>query len=60
MICYSLTYSSCKDLHSCSRSNFYTLSEANTDFGAKVRKVLHIYKYRPKLNNQIYNCGSSF
>ena len=50
--------SSCKDCHSCSISNFYTLAQANTDFEAKI-KDLYIYKYTPKLNNQIYHCCSS-
>ena len=51
--------SSCKDCHSCSISNFYAISLANTDFEAKIKEALYIYKYTPKLNNQIYQCGSS-
>ena len=37
--------SSCKDCHSCSISNFYTLSQANTDFEAKIKEALHIKIY---------------
>ena len=26
----------------------------------KIKEALYIYKYSPKLSNQIYQCGSSF
>ena len=48
--------SSCKDCHSCTISNFYIISQANTDFEAKIKEALCIKKYAPKLNNQIYHC----
>ena len=50
--------SSCKDCHSFSILNFFTLAQADTDFEAKIREALYIYKYTPKLNNQIYHCDS--
>ena len=52
--------SSCKDCHSCYINNIYTLAQANTDFEAKVKRSSIYKKYRHKLNNQIYLCGSSF
>ena len=52
--------SSCKDCHSYSISNFNTLAQANTDFEVKIKEALHMKKHKPKLNNQIYLCGSSF
>ena len=37
--------SSCKGCHSCSISNYYTISQANTDFEAKIKEALHIKIY---------------
>ena len=34
--------SSCKDCHSCSISNFYTISQANTDFEARIKEAKYI------------------
>ena len=34
--------SSCKDRHSSSISNFYTLAKANTDFEAKIKEALYM------------------
>ena len=34
--------SSCKNCHSCSIINFYTLTQANTDLEAKVKVALYI------------------
>ena len=34
--------SSCKDCHSCSISIFYIISQANSDFGAKIKEALYI------------------
>ena len=52
--------SSCKGCHSCSINNFYASAQANIDAEAKIKEVMHFFKYNSKLNNQIYPCGSSF
>ena len=38
--------SSCKDCHSCSIINFYTLAQANVDFEAEVKEYLCIKNIR--------------
>ena len=35
-------FCSCRDCHSCSIRNFYTLAQANTDFEVKMKEALHI------------------
>ena len=35
---------SCKDCHSCSIRNIHTLAHANTDFEAKIKERLYVYK----------------
>ena len=41
--------SSCKDCHSCCISNLYTSAQANTDFEAKMKETLYIYKLYTKI-----------
>ena len=47
--------SSCKDCHSCSISNFYTLAQAKMDFEAKTKEALHILFLLIYLQAQLNN-----
>ena len=35
-------FCSCRDCHSCSIRNFYTLAQANTDFEVKMKEALYM------------------